>query len=318
MRASLDGKGRDAATGATNRTLALIGDVQRRRAVRGRLRGLLRFLRIKPLGAAGLLIILIMLFSAVFAPIIAPYDAYELRSDKLFVPPAFAAGGSGFLLGTDNFGRDIFSRILWGSRTSVSVSLLSVAVGSIVGSLLGLTSGFVGGRFDLLVQRGIDALQAIPGLVLALAIMAALGQSVQNVITAIAIGLIAEQTRVLRSSALAVKEHTYVEAARAIGCTGQRILLRHILPNCVAPFIILSSASLGNAILTEASLSFLGLGTPAPQPSLGSMLSEGQQFVQRAPWMVVFPGIAISAAVFAVNLLGDALRDVLDPRLRRG
>ncbi|MBI2888144.1 MAG: ABC transporter permease [Chloroflexi bacterium] len=304
---------------ASNARVAVVAELGRKGRGRTRTQNFLRFLRTKPLGAAGLVLVSILIFTAIFAPWIAPYDPYELRVDKLFVPPAFSQGGQEFLLGTDNYGRDLFSRIVWGSRISITVSFIAVAIGSVIGALLGLTSGFVGGRFDLLVQRFIDAKQAIPGLILALAIMAALGQSMTNVIIAISIGLIAGQTRIIRSAALSVKENMYIEASRAIGCTGPRILFRHMLPNCLAPYIILVSAELGGAILIEASLSFLGLGTPPPNPSWGAMLSGGaQQFVQRAPWMAIFPGLAISAVVFGFNLLGDALRDVLDPRLRKG
>lgn len=304
---------------ATSQATAVVAELERKGRTRTPVQNFKRFVRTKPLGAFGLGMVLLMIFTAAFAPLIATHDPYELRVDKLFVPPLFASGGQEFVLGTDNYGRDLFSRIVWGSRISVTVAFVAVAIGSSIGAMLGLTSAFLGGKFDILIQRVIDAKQAIPGLILALAIMAALGSSLQNVVIAISIGLIATQTRVIRSQGLAIRETMYVEAARAMGATGPRILLQHMLPNCLAPYIILVSAELGGAILIEASLSFLGLGVPPPNPSWGAMLSgAAQQFVERAPWMAIFPGLAISAVVFGFNLLGDSLRDVLDPRLRRG
>lgn len=297
---------------------AIVAEFERKARGRTRTQSMLRFLKTKPMGAFGLGMIILLVFTAMFAPIIATHDPYELRVDSLFVPPSFASGKE-FILGTDNYGRDLFSRIVWGARISIYVSMVAVALGSTFGGMLGLLSGFVGGRFDIVVQRIIDAKLSIPGLILALSIMAALGASVNNVIIAISIGIIASQTRVIRSAALGIKQNMYIEAARAIGAPGYRILLQHMLPNCLAPWLILVSAELGGAILTEASLSFLGLGTPPPNPSWGAMLSgAAQQFVERAPWMAIFPGIAITMVVFGFNMLGDALRDVLDPRLRKG
>jgi len=298
---------------------AIVQEFERKARGRTRWQNFQRFLRTKPLGAFGLALVLVMVVTAMFAPWIAPFDPYELRVNALFVPPAFAAGGREFLLGTDNYGRDLFSRIVWGSRISVYVAFTAVAIGSTIGALLGLTSAFVGGKFDIIVQRVIDAKYSIPALILALALMAALGSSVNNVIIAISINIIGSQCRVVRSTALGIKENMYIDAANAIGATGPRILFRHLLPNCFAPYLILVSAELGGAILTEASLSFLGLGVPPPNPSWGAMLSgAAQQYVERAPWMAIFPGLAISAVVFGFNIFGDALRDVLDPRLRRG
>lgn len=298
---------------------AIVAEFEKKARGRTKTQNLIRFVRTKPLGAFGLSLILLLVFTAIFAPWIAPNDPSELRVDKLFKPPMFAAGGDEFILGTDNFGRDLFSRIVWGARISLYVSLTAVFFGSTFGGMLGLTSGYLGGRFDIIVQRIIDAKQSIPGLILALAIMAALGASVNNVIIAISIGIISSQTRVIRSAALGIKQNMYIEAAKAIGAPGIRVLLRHMLPNCLAPWLILVSAELGGAILTEASLSFLGLGTPPPDPSWGAMLSgAAQQFMERAPWMAIFPGLAISAVVFGFNMFGDSLRDVLDPRLRRG
>jgi peptide/nickel transport system permease protein len=235
----------------------------------------------------------------------------------LLLPPTFFQGPGGFPLGTDHLGRDVWSRLLWGSRFSLSVGLLSVALGSSLGALVGLTSGFLGGKYDLLLQRCIDALQVFPGLLLALAIVATLGPSVHHVVLAIALGFVATQARVMRAAALAAREHPYIEAARALGCPESRVLFRHVLPNCLRPYIVLASAELGNAVLLEASLSFLGLSTPPPHPSWGAMLSGAQQYLQQAPWLALFPGLAISLTVLGCNLLGDALGDALDPR-RRG
>jgi peptide/nickel transport system permease protein len=272
----------------------------------------IHFLRYQPLGALGGLIIFGMLILAILAPVVAPYDPYELRVDQLFTPP-----GPTFYLGTDDYGRDIFSRIIYGSRISLYVGVLAVVLGTTTGAFLGLVSGFVGGRTDTVIQRIMDSLLAFPALILALAIVAALGQSTTNVIIAVGVVLMPTAARVIRSSVLSIKENIFVEAGRAIGCGNLRILLRHIMPNCMAPYIILATSTLGTAILSEAALSFLGLGTPPPEPSWGTMLSgAAQQYVWRAPWMAIFPGVAISLAVFGFNLFGDALRDVLDPRLR--
>lgn len=294
-------------------SLALAVEIKKARG-RTPLQSVLRFFRTKPLGAFGGSLVLFMIAVAFFAPGIATHDPYELRVDSLFVPP-----NVDHRFGTDNYGRDLFSRVVWGSQISVFVGFVSVAIGGVLGALIGLACGYFGGRFDMIVQRFVDAKQAIPGLVLALAIMAALGASVTNVIIAISIGLVTSQARIVRSQALAVKEMMYVEAARSIGCSDAWILFRHVMPNCVAPFLVVTSAQIGGAILTEASLSFLGLGVPPPNPSWGAMLSgAAQQFAERAPWMAIFPGTAITLVVFGFNLFGDALRDVLDPRLRRG
>lgn len=287
-----------------------------RRIIRPNALGMLG--RLGPLGIIGLLLMLLMVVVAILAPVLAPFDPNLINSGRQFVPPAFMSGGQQYLLGTDEFGRDLLSRIIWGARVSVAVSFSSVAIGSVIGGLLGLTSAFLGGKFDTFIQRVIDGIQAIPGLILALTIMAALGASMTNVIIAIALGLIVGQTRVMRATALGVIQNPYIESARSLGASGPWILLRHVLPNCLAPWIILCSAEIGGAILIEAALSFLGLGTPPPASSWGAMLSGGaQQYAQRAPWLAIFPGLAISAVVFGSNLLGDALRDVLDPRLRR-
>lgn len=275
-------------------------------------RELQRFLRQKPLGALGGGIILAIIVVALLAPALAPYDPYELR-----VPHRFTSPGSAFWLGTDEYGRDVLSRLLYGARISLYVGLLAVGLGTTSGAVLGLVSGYFGGKTDFILQRLMDWLMAFPTLVLALAIVAALGQSTTNVIVAVAVVIVPTAARVIRATVLTIREQAFVEAGRAVGCSDGRLLLQHIVPNCLAPYLILATAGLGNAILAEAALSFLGLGTPPPEPSWGTMLSgAAQQYVWKAPWMAIFPGAAISVAVFGFNLFGDALRDVLDPHLR--
>jgi peptide/nickel transport system permease protein len=220
-------------------------------------------------------------------------------------------------MGADNFGRDVYSRIVHGARISIAVGIGSTALGCLFGVTLGLLSGYLSGWVDLLVQRLIDILQALPLLVLALVMAAALGPSLQNTIVAIAIPLIPYVARVIRANTLTLREQPFVEAARAVGMSDLRIALRHVLPNTLAPLIVLATAQFGAVILTEATLSFLGLGIPEPYPSWGRMLSESAaEYVRTAPWLVIFPGLAISLVVFGTNLLGDAARDLLDPRQR--
>jgi len=272
-----------------------------------------RFLaRRYPLGAIGAAIMLLFVLAALFAGLITVYDPLATDAALRLAPPSAA-----HWMGADNFGRDVYSRIAFGARVSLAVGIGATAMGCLFGVALGLVSGYLGGWVDLLVQRLIDILQALPLLVLALVMAAALGPSLQNTIVAIAIPLIPYVARVIRANTLALRELPFVEAARATGMSDLRIALRHVLPNTLAPLIVLATAQLGSAILIEASLSFLGLGIPEPYPSWGRMLSESAaEYVRTAPWLVVFPGLAISLIVFGTNLLGDAVRDLLDPRQR--
>jgi peptide/nickel transport system permease protein len=271
-----------------------------------------RFARRKPLGAFGAVIALILIIVAVFAPLIATHDPAETNGALVFAPP-----GSQLLLGGDQLGRDVFSRLVYGARISLYAGLLSAFIGATLGMVVGIASVHFGGKTDLIVQRIIDTMMAFPPLILAIAIMAALGASLNNVVIALSIAYIPNAARVLRSQALAVKEMDYILAARAIGAGHGRIIFRCMIPNCLALYIVLVSVFIGTAIVAEATLSFLGIGVPPDVPSWGGMLNgAAQTYVHLAPWLGVFPGLAIAVVVFAWNLLGDALRDVLDPRLR--
>jgi peptide/nickel transport system permease protein len=268
----------------------------------------------KPLGAFGGVIVLGLLLCALLAPWIAtnPYDQTNVRNR--LKPP-----GSQFYFGTDNLGRDIFSRIVYGARVSVTVGFGAVSIGISLATIIGVGCAYFGGKADILVQRLVDAQVAIPGLLLLLNIMAVTGPGLLNIILALGIVSAAGSSRIIRSAALAVKENQFVEAARAVGASHLRIILCYILPNIMAPIIIITTISLGFTILIESTLSFLGFGVPPPYPSWGEMLSgSGRSYMHKAPWMATWPGIAISLAVFGFNMLGDALRDLLDPRLRGG
>jgi peptide/nickel transport system permease protein len=264
------------------------------------------------LGTIGLTIMLLFVWTAISADFISRFDPLSIDSAHRLAPPSLL-----HWMGTDSFGRDVWSRIVHGARISLAVGIGSTALGSSIGVMIGLASGYLSGWVDLVFQRVTDILQALPLLVLALVMTAALGPSLPNVILAIAIPLIPTVARVTRANTLALRELPFVEAAKSIGMSETRIALRHVLPNTLAPLIVLATAQLGSTILTEASLSFLGLGIPEPFPSWGRMLSESAaEYVRVAPWLVIFPGIAISLAVFGTNLFGDALRDILDPRQR--
>ncbi len=266
----------------------------------------------KPLGALGGLLMAAMILTAIFADALATHDPIRTDAEHTLARPTRS-----HFLGTDNLGRDIYSRIVYGARVSLMVGLGSALFGAALGAVIGLVSGYCGGWIDLFAQRLMDILQGLPLLILALVMAAALKPSVNNVIVAISVPIIPMAQRVIRGSVLAIREFAYIEAARALGVGHLTIAFRHILPNTIGPFIVLTTAQFGSAILVEAALSFLGLGVPEPYPSWGRMLSvSAGEFAQKAPWLVIFPGTAISLVVFGSNLLGDALRDRLDPRLR--
>lgn len=255
---------------------------------------------------------LLIVVAALGAEAISTGDPTRTDAAHTFLPPS-----PEHWLGTDHLGRDIYSRIVHGARISLAVGITCSLLGGVAGGAVGLVSGYVGGPADLVIQPVLDIMQAFPLLVLALVMVAALGPSLSTVIVAISVPFIPRVARVVRAMTLSIRETSYVEAARAMGADHVRIALRHILPNTVAPLIVMTTAQLGGAILVEASLSFLGLGVPEPYPSWGRMLSvSAAEFAERAPWVVIFPGLAISLAVFASNLFGDGLRDFLDPRLR--
>jgi peptide/nickel transport system permease protein len=271
-----------------------------------------KFVRTKPLGAAGAFIILVMMIVAAGADVLAPYDAYRADYGLQFGRPSFE-----HWLGTDEFGRDLMSRIIYGARIALFVGFAASFSGCTIGGLLGVISAYWGGRVDLLLERLMDILLAFPQLILALAIASILGPAVQNVVIAISIPIIPRAARIVRATALSVKENVYVEAVNALGASRPRVVLKHIVPNVVAPYIIILTAQLGGAILAEAALSYLGLGAAEPTPSWGLMLSgSALSYAEKAPWLAVFPGIAISLGVFGFNLFGDSLRDALDPKLR--
>jgi peptide/nickel transport system permease protein len=275
-------------------------------------RGLWRLVKEKPLGAFGGVIVLVLMLCAIFAHWIAPYPYDETNVRQRLKPP-----GAQFYLGTDNLGRDLFSRIVYGARISMTVGFGAVTLSILSATILGVTSGYFGGKVDVLVQRLVDACMAFPPLVILLSIMAVLGPGLLNVILVLGIVPSANRSRVIRSATLAAKENQFIEAAQAVGASHLRIILRYILPNIMAPIIIIATNALGAVILIEATLSFLGFGVPPPYPSWGEMLSgSGRSYMYKAPWMAIWPGVAISLAVFGFNMLGDALRDLLDPRLR--
>jgi len=272
----------------------------------------LRFAHQRPLGAAGALIILIMMLTALLAGLIAPYNPLATDYAAMLQAPS-----SAHWFGTDSFGRDVLTRILYGSRTALWVGFSSSVVGASLGAILGVASAYFGGRVDLLFQRLMDILLSFPLIVLALVVVAVLGTGTVNVILAITVPMIPRCALVVRSSALSLRETPFVEASRALGTGHARIIFRHMLPNVMAPYLILLTAFLGQAILLEASLSFLGLGVAEPQATWGLMLrGAAVEFAERAPWMAIYPGLAISLSVFAFNLFGDSLRDALDPKLR--
>jgi peptide/nickel transport system permease protein len=270
------------------------------------------FVRKQPLGTFGIAIVVIMIVAAVGAPILTPYDPEANSFPDMLTSPNLS-----FWMGTDQFGRDILSRIIYGARTALFVGFVAAFVGATVGLVLGVGSAYFGGKFDLIFQRVMDVFMAFPLIILALAVVSIFGTGIQNVIIAITIPFIPRCARVVRSSALAIREIPYIDAARANGFSDARIILRHMVPNVMAPFLIMITAFVGQAILLEASLSYLGLGVQEPIPAWGLMLQGGaEEYVESAPWVAIWPGVAISLAVFGFNLFGDAIRDTLDPKLR--
>jgi peptide/nickel transport system permease protein len=273
-----------------------------------------RLVREKPLGLLGAVIVFALLGVAIFADVIAPYNYAQTSLLHRFQTSSFE-----HWLGTDQLGRDLLSRLIYGTRVSLTVSLGATALGTILGTLIGVTSAFFGGRYDLGVQRCVDAWEAFPGLLLLLTIMSLLGPGLFNVMIVLGLSFGIQNSRIIRGVALSVKENAYIEAAQAFGGSNLRIMLWHMLPNVAAIIIIVATIGLGNLILVEASLSFLGFGVPPPYPTWGGMLSlQGLSYMYQAPWLAIWPGVALSAAVFGFNMFGDALRDLLDPRLRGG
>ena len=277
----------------------------------------LQFMLHQPLGAAGLVFIVVMALVAVFAPLVTPYDPLAVDYGGMLAAPSWQ-----HWMGTDSFGRDVFSRIIYGARTALAVGFLASFLGSTIGAIIGVMSAYFGGKIDMLIQGVMDILLSFPIIVLALVVVAMLGQKILfgvdvNLIIAIGIPMVPRVSRVVRASALAIRELPYIDAARAAGFSNTRIIFRHMVPNVVAPYLIMLTAYVAQAILSEASLSFLGLGVTEPTASWGLMLSgSAADFYQQAPWMIVFPGLAISLAVFAFNLFGDSLRDWLDPKIK--
>ncbi|HEV8439466.1 MAG TPA: ABC transporter permease [Methylomirabilota bacterium] len=275
-------------------------------------RVILDFCRKKPLGGFGAVIVLVMLGMAVGAEWIAHYPYDQSIAGARMRPP-----GAQFWMGTDNLSRDMWSRVVYGARISVTVGFATIALGTLVAAAVGVSSAYIGGTYDMVTQRVVDAWMSFPYLIIILSIMAVLGPGLLNLILALSILIAASSARVIRGSALSVMQNPYMEAARAMGAGHLRIVGRYVLPNVMATIIIVATIGLGAVILAESSLSFLGFGVPPPYPSWGAMLSgSGRSYMYRAPWMAFWPGLAISLAVFGFNMLGDALRDVLDPRLR--
>jgi peptide/nickel transport system permease protein len=259
-------------------------------------------------------ITLLLLLTGIFADFLAPYGMNQINRGNYLEPPS-----ADFLLGTDNLGRDLLSRVIYGARVSIIVGLAASAIATVGATVIGLLSGYLGGRFDLLVQRLVDAVMAIPGLILLMVIMAMVGPGMWQIIIVLGLRWAITSSRIIRSAVIAIKENAYQQAAVAIGSRTPRILLRHVLPNVMAPIIVIFSIQLPGIILTEASLSFLGYGIPPPAPSWGGMLGgSGRRYMFLAPWMVVWPGMALATVVYGVNMFGDAMRDLLDPRLRGG
>ncbi|MGB3329826.1 MAG: nickel transporter permease [Thermomicrobiales bacterium] len=280
-----------------------------RRDVRSRKQIFMARLLANRLAVLGGIIVILLVLIAIFGPLFAPHDPLEMAMANQFKPPSRT-----HWMGTDDFGRDVLSRLIYGSRQSLMVGVVSIAIGATVGMTIGLISGYVGGRTDMVVQRLIDVMLAFPDLLLALAIVAILGPSLINVMIAVGIGSIPVYSRLIRGQVLALKEKEYVESAQASGALPLRIIVAHILPNSLSPLIIMASLGIAGAILTGAALSFIGMGAQPPAPEWGAMLSSGRSYLRHEWWIATFPGLALAVTAFGFNLLGDGLRDALDPR----
>ncbi len=273
----------------------------------------IRLVKEKPLGTVGAVITLLLLLTGIFADLLAPYGMNEIVG-PLRIPPS-----AGFWMGTDQFGRDVLSRIIFGARVSMIVGLSVSTIATILSLIIGILSGYIGGKFDMVVQRFVDAVMCIPGLVLIMVIISMIGPGMWHIIIVLGILMGIKGSRVIRGAVIGIRENVYIQAAETIGCSTPRVLTRHVLPNIIALLIVQFSIWMPNIIVTEASLSFLGFGIPPPAPSWGGMLSGiGRRYMFLAPWMVIWPGLALSSVVYGVNMFGDAMRDILDPRLRGG
>ena len=273
-----------------------------------------RLVREKPLGTVGGIIVLLLLLTGVFADLLAPYGVNEIHLKDSLSPPS-----NQYVLGTDNLGRDMLRRVIFGARISMIVGIAATMLSVLVSAVIGILCGFIGGKFDIIVQRFVDAWMCIPGLVLLIIVVTIVGPGMWQVIILLGLLYGIGGSRIVRGAVIGIKENVYINAAVSIGCPTIRILTRHVLPNIMAPIIILFTTRMPAVILVEASLSFLGFGIPPPAPSWGGMLSgSGRQFMLMAPWMALWPGLALAIVVYGVNMFGDAVRDLLDPRLRGG
>ena len=288
------------------------GGVQRSGAFISTWRFIKRLFREKPLGAAGAVIFLIFLFCGIFADVLAPYGMNEINLSNRLKAPSWAHP-----FGTDNLGRDMLSRCLYGAQISVIIGLAAATLATFISVLLGILTGYLGGKFDMTVQRMVDAWMSFPDLIILIVVVAVLGPGTWQIIGVLGLLLGIGGSRIIRSAVVSVRENMYVHAAQSIGASTGRILWRHILPNVLPPVIVLFTSRVGTVILAESALSFLGLGIPPPTPTWGGMLSgSGRTFMFQGPWLVLFPGLSLTLVVYAINVYGDALRDIFDPRMR--
>ncbi len=274
----------------------------------------MRLLKEKKLGTVGAIITLLLLFVGIFADVLAPYGYNETHIDDYLAPPS-----AKYILGADNIGRDILSRVIYGARISVIIGLSASSIATVLSLIIGMVSGYVGGKLDLLVQRLVDTMMSIPQIILMMILISVIGPGIWQVTVVLGFMWGVIGSRIIRSAVIGVKEKMYVAAAESIGCTRGKIILRHILPNIMAPTIVLFTTRVPNVILVEASLSFLGYGIPPPMPSWGGMLGTvGRDYMLQAPWIVIWPGLALALVVYGINVFGDAVRDIVDPRLKGG